>query len=720
MTSPAPITLDGLAGLPEGLPDGTTWPDANTIVLLNRQIRRDADSTRLSRFADHRWDLNPAVFEDHARSQTLNFEVIAEPLRQATKHYIWQLINHPRARTVRRSAMNRMAIHSIEIFFYGALQHVLKWFADQGVAEFCQISNEMLWEYLDALDDDQVAIAKRYRRLTEIRRLWLHRSILPPHLRLPEAPPWDGEDTQDLLERLRGDRENRTKRIGEHTMQALLRWAIRFAEDFSEDILTAWEEHRALLARRPEHLRGQRIPRQSGGLQAEVVAYLDGLRSRGESLPGQRRGDGTLEPAWRHIGALLNCASSFQFTTAGQLIVESGLPISEDIYLDSPVTAKLDGRPWHPRITFEQAPRLARLLSTACFVIVAYLSGARVGEALNLRRGCVTCDADTGLWLLAGLYFKGAEDEDGNKIPEGTPREEPWVVIELVAQAVDVLQRLHESHLLFPSRLKPIKTTPGKELKRRGEARADRIVAQDLADFTTWVNEYCRRMARKDLIPADPAGAIAPSRFRRTLAWFIRRKPRGLIAASIQYGHTYTRMLQGYAGSYEAGFLDDYAFEDWLFRLEGIADDEQRLLAGEHVSGPAADAYRYRVHAANREFAGRVLNSERHARDLLGNPLLQIHHGEGMTCVFNPATAACQLRGSAEDPMVTPDTDDCRPRCRNIARTDHDITHIQQRADELAEIVTDPLAPPIRHAREQHELDRLRAIIEDHQRGAQL
>jgi hypothetical protein len=52
-------------------------------------------------------------------------------------------------------------------------------------------------------------------------------------------------------------------------------------------------------------------------------------------------------------------------------------------------------------------------------------------------------------------------------------------------------------------------------------------------------------------------------------------------------------------------------------------------------------------------------------------------------------------------------------------RTDRDIVDIQLRADELAEIVGDPLAPPIRHAREQHELDRLRAIIDDHQRGVQ-
>ncbi|GAA3353158.1 hypothetical protein GCM10017744_005210 [Streptomyces antimycoticus] len=49
-----------------------------------------------------------------------------------------------------------------------------------------------------------------------------------------------------------------------------------------------------------------------------------------------------------------------------------------------------------------------------------------------------------------------------------------------------------------------------------------------------------------------------------------------------------------------------------------------------------------------------------------------------MTCVLNPATAACQLRGAADDPMVTPDLDDCRPKCPNIARTDRDIEHVRQ------------------------------------------
>ncbi|MFF2963844.1 hypothetical protein ACFVT1_34205 [Streptomyces sp. NPDC057963] len=105
--------------------------------------------------------------------------------------------------------------------------------------------------------------------------------------------------------------------------------------------------------------------------------------------------------------------------------------------------------------------------------------------------------------------------------------------------------------------------------------------------------------------------------------------------------------------------------------------------------------------------------------NLLGNPLLQIHHGEGMTCVLNPRSAACPLRGTVDDPMVTPDTDDCRPHCLCLARTDRDIEHHRQQVIELEEVVAAPLCPPIRHAREQHELDRLKAIIDAHEQEAQ-
>jgi len=54
----------------------------------------------------------------------------------------------------------------------------------------------------------------------------------------------------------------------------------------------------------------------------------------------------------------------------------------------------------------------------------------------------------------------------------------------------------------------------------------------------------------------------------------------------------------------------------------------------------------------------------------------------------------------------------------NVTRTDRDIEHVRQQAAELAETAADPLAPPIRHERERHELARLEQIIVVHTQGA--
>jgi hypothetical protein len=708
----------------DAIPDGTQSPRPGTLVLLNRDLRPGTDMSTLSRFRDDHWDLNPAIFEDHLKSVTLNFGFAPAALRPAAKFYVWQLLNHTGSQSLGRTGA-RMAVQSIYQAFTYSLRFVLGWFDKQGITAFCQVTPELLDRYLDELISEGIPLEQGYGRLREVRRLWAHRAILPASMRLPDAPPWGGQDTQDLLGARRQDRENRTARIGEPTMQMLLRWAIRFVEDLADDIIPAHDEYLELRSRTPDQRRrtgrrgakGQRRHRRAE-LEQVTAAYLQDLRDRGESLPGRPGENGQLKIHWRRLVQVLDYGSeSLKYTAAGRMIAEAGLPVGEHAYLCQPLRGVVDGRPWRAdRIHYDEARGLARLLSTACFIIVAYLSGARAGEILNLRRGCISHDDATGLWLMTGLYFKDARDQDGSKIPEGQIRPDPWVVIEIVATAVAVLERLHASQLLFPAKLQHNRRPS--DAKRLGAARRPELIGQDLEAFRAWVNAYCHKHGRADEIPDDGRGPLAASRFRRTLAWFIRRRPRGLIAASIQYGHLHTRMLQGYAGSYESGFPDEYAFEDWLFRLEGLAEDEKALAAGEHVSGPAADTYRYRVTAASREFAGRVLKTARAARDLLGNPLLQIHHGEGMTCVFDPATAACQLRGTADDPMVTPDIDDCRPRCPNLARTDRDIETVKQRAGTLAEIVADPLAPPIRNERERRELERLHRIIEAHQQGS--
>lgn len=94
--------------------------------------------------------------------------------------------------------------------------------------------------------------------------------------------------------------------------------------------------------------------------------------------------------------------------------------------------------------------------------------------------------------------------------------------------------------------------TRARTLPRPPKARTDDAIGRDLAAFVTWSTTNAAVWAA--LIPSpDPRGRLSASRFRRALAWFSRRRPRGLVAASIQYGRLYARMLQGYAGSCESG-----------------------------------------------------------------------------------------------------------------------------------------------------------------------
>ncbi len=534
-------------------------------------------------------------------------------------------------------------------------------------------------------------------------------------MRLPAALPWGGDDGDELFGTMsRGRGENRTRRIAEKTMQALLAWSLHVVEDLADDIVAAHAQYLSLKgANRPQRQKAPGAGRSPyRRVDRDLAAYLDRLRHEGGSLPGRRTDDGTTQPDWAYLGRILHYDGANMRRLRPNLaaaVLSCGIPIADAAYLDVPITGRLAGRPWRDRpIADGEAFGLARHLVTAATVIVAYLSGARPGEVLNLRRGCV--ERDGGLWLMTGIYFKNATDAAGNRIPTGAPRREPWVVVEPVAQAVAVLERLHDQPLLFPAHLNGAFHS---NTQRAGAARTPGTIVQDLQAFIAWANTTGRAHGIAP-IPVDPHGLVNLTRLRRTLAWFIRQRPRGVVAGALQYGHVGTSMFQGYAGTYDSGFPGDFAFEDFLARVDELADSHRALAADEHVSGPAADAYRHRVSAAHKQFAGHVLTSPRQARDLVTNPLLQIFHGEGMTCVFDAKQAACQLRGHVDDPLTTPDLDDCRPRCPNIARTDRDITEIQRRRDNLADIVADPLAPPIRHRREQHELDRLNTVLDNH------
>ncbi len=699
-------------------PAAAISPD--TVVLAARKLRPGTDPAALSRFADERWYLTAALFAEHADSTAIDHATVPAAYRHQVKTLTWLLINHDLGRQVAFHARTSMpAIRTVRTI-WRYLRDFTAWLDQRGITSFSQVTAADLDAYALHAKNSPLSHAVREDMLAAVARAWLMRELMPEPDRLPAAPPWGGERLRDILGQGRVFDENRTPRIHPATMTALLAWCLRLTEQFADDITAAFHEYRQLSTHN-SRMRiardGKRTPqdrREQGAVTAMVEQLLDDYRDQHRAIPGQRAATGGLVANVYFLGLQLD--AQLDPRRVRPMIQKRGLPIDDDTYLATPVRATLDGAPWLSRITYEQAPVLARHLSTACYVLIAYLTGQRPGETSNLERGCIEHDAKTGLLLLRGRHWKGVRTPDGRHEPEGEIRADPWVTVSPVQHAVAVLERLHDARLLFPNTLFVNGRGEAGCLKERvGRARGQSLLSLDINRLITWINEYCEATGRNDPIPPDPVTPeISPSRLRRTLAWFIVRQPRGLVAAAIQYGHVKVKMTLGYSGSYASGFPDDLAFEQWLDRIDTLADARTRLHEGEHVSGPAADEYRARVDGSAR-FAGRAVRTAREANTLLANPDLQIFPGKGMTCVLDPAKAACRLTGDEHGTRTTPDLDDCKPHCANIARTDRDIDHLRQRATALRAAVNDPLAPVIRHEREQRELDRVTQLITRHQ-----
>ncbi|WP_280471417.1 hypothetical protein [Nocardia cyriacigeorgica] len=445
----------------------TDVPQPNTRVLESRPLRPGTGSDRLSLLAADRWDLDPAIFEDHFSGHSLNFAAIPSPLRQEVKIYFWHLLNHTGAARL-RGGNSRPSVRTV-MTALGLLRPFLTWMHERGHSSFGRVTNPMLDDYLAALAQEPIRLQMKYQRLMEVKRLWAYRTVLPECLRLPPAPPWGGEESFEIFGRAVNYLENRTPRIAETTMQHLLCWAIRFVDDFAADILTAHAEHMRLHdeepAQRDNAGRSSRPP--PGDVPRRLNEYVARLQRCGGALPGSLDDNGCAVVDWHPVGLIIGAVGDgLGDTVAGRRVLEAGLPVSDQANLDTPISALLDERPWRDRpISYHEAPKLARLLSTACFVVIAYLSGARPGEVLNLQRDCLEYDAVNDLWSMQGLYFKNAVDADGNKLVEGQLRRVPWVVIGVVARAIEVLEQLHSQPLLFPTWLEPYRRprdTPAK------------------------------------------------------------------------------------------------------------------------------------------------------------------------------------------------------------------------------------------------------------------
>jgi integrase len=376
-----------------------------------------------------------------------------------------------------------------------------------------------------------------------------------------------------------------------------------------------------------------------------------------------------------------------------------------------PVTGRLGGTPWREAVDYTETGSLMRQLGTACFIVIAYLTGMRPGEAAGLRSGCCPdpqpdSAGRTGRHLITSTVYKTARDEDGNHRSEGEIRDVPWVAIAPVANAIRVLERMvPEGQLLFDHHahdLRGARTGTGSLTVHTLGIRVE--------DFITWANhEAAARGLANEVIPPDPHGRIGTERFRRSLAWHIARRPGGLVALAIQYGHLRTSVSAGYAARSRDGIHDLLDVETARATIDTVADLNAALEDGLGISGPAARRA-IKAAATAPQYTGTVITA-RQARQILANPHLVVYDNPHtlLMCVYKRDKALCH-RGLKD----TPSLDQCVPACANIARTDEHAAGLRRHAtalDQQAGHVPGPLGERLRD-----NATRLRDLADVHHR----
>ncbi|GAA2882034.1 site-specific integrase [Streptomyces mexicanus] len=680
---------------------------ANVAVLRARTLRYGVDAAQLSRFVDSAWSLAEAQPDQHTQPITLYWSTFPAVLVDDFKMFTFAALDGPYPPELSRiTALDQASVATVHLWFK-RLRVFAAWLEQRGIDRLLDLTDHHLDLYLDHVLAMQASTNTRRQLLSAVRAVWAYAPQLPPQNRMSVGVPWKGRSPGELAEDIKTGRGNKTPRIEATTMTALLDWSLRIVEDIGPDVRDAWREFRQRYT--GTHLSHRRY---DGLPQAErMKLFLQVARKEGRELPGDPECPGSIDFKYLACFIGLPALSNSLSGASRSLAEEAGLPVAEDFFIGR-VTGRIDGRPWRERpLTVSELPALVWVVTAACFVTVSYLSGMRPGEVANLRRGCRADDTESGELVLLGHRGKGY---DRNAAETQRPPTRPWAVVTPVHQAIALLESLHETDLLFPTRL------PGSSgHKSRAGARTwdTKKTNTELKRLQDWVNSTFMSVSGTPAIPPDPVKHLHASRFRRTLAYFIVRRPRGLIAAALQYGHLKTKVTLNYAANDDDSWLDDLAVERLEMVLEQSEDDWTRLEEEhEHVSGPAAAEYRRRT-AGAAVFLGRTVRAQASVNRLLAQTDTDIHHGEAMTCVHRAETAACRkenlLLGLPVDDG--PDESLCRSTCANLAYTDRDIAQHRTRLPVLMAEARDPMTPRPRRDRAAAQANQILAVIEQHE-----
>ncbi|MEU3466066.1 hypothetical protein ABZ721_39790 [Streptomyces sp. NPDC006733] len=215
---------------------------AGTRVLAGRPLREDAVLEDTSVFADDVWLLDPVLLRADRQPAILNFTGLPAPYVAVAKHLFHSLLTQdtPPGETP-------ITISSIHTYFSCARRFFL-WAHDR-TDSLADLTAEDLATYHQVVVGLRQAPGSTKRHRRAVRMLWAYRTRLPVSqrlvcdpVRLPTWQAWTRTQT-------RQGGENLTARIPEQVMAPLLTWALRWVDDFADDVLDARAVRAALDAR---------------------------------------------------------------------------------------------------------------------------------------------------------------------------------------------------------------------------------------------------------------------------------------------------------------------------------------------------------------------------------------------------------------------------------------------------------------------------------------
>lgn len=332
-----------------------------------------------------------------------------------------------------------------------------------------------------------------------------------------------------------------------------------------------------------------------------------------------------------------------------------------------------------PILTVDDLALSVDMLYAACFVVIAYLVGARSSEILHLKFGCVEhrCGADDEeLDVLVGSIFKRQPEYNGQ------PHE--WVAPPVVVTAISVLEALSAGHREQSGRCELW-------LRRRGVSGATEwqkpCAGELVVPSAMRMRSLLRRFGAWLKLPEHQGQAwrLSTHQGRKTFARFVALRDRSaLFALAEQLGHRERAVTDsGYAGS-------DYRLNEEI-EAEVLAESVaawEHMLSAPGLGGRAGAE----IMAKRPRFRGTRLKEDikRYAR-MLVDAGLTLGVCEWGYCVYRKEHSACL--GNVMGPNPLRREPSVCAGCRNFVVSQKHRSWWVSQANRYEAMLNDPALP---------------------------